>query len=356
MTDEPMVLVESDRTRTVGRLDVATGKAKSTYEPCVQFDPAAPTVSVGGGEPPKAGEIRLTGDGSVSRGLLSATDGRARLELRDRNDRPTVTVTADGGGQDHAIRLFSGGREATRLETTSEGVHLVVLDAVGEQPLVEGRVDPPSITGQSGRLAVNDRTGFPSCRLLGRDGALVLTGREEETDRSSAKALYGADAFGGGELVVRTNDAVDDSVIGASDVDDVHVHAKGERDSDYGADADNRPRIALDGPEATIELGRARIDDDRPGVNGEIRVRGEGGELLLEAGTESRLTDEYGGELALRRSSGGAAEHVGSIVAHEDGLMIRFSRDAANRDFPTALLVTKRGEIKLSGSLHTDGV
>lgn len=369
MTDQPVVLVESDRTRAVGRLEGAHIRPyKEEIEPSIELDPMASTFTVGGGDGGKGGEIRLKDTGSVSRGVLSAKDSRGRLELRDRTDQPRVTVTADGDSPEHSIRLFSAGNETTRLEHTTQGARLSVIDVLGgeNKPLdeifspghvVEGVVDSPSqYQAEAGRLAVKDRLGYPTCQLLGRDGALVLTDREEGTDRTGAEATYGNDAFGGGELVVRTNDTVDDSSPNASDTDDIHVHAKGERDSDYGVDNGNRPRIHLDGPEATVELGRTRIDDDRPGVNGEIHVRGENGEVLLEAGTESPLTDENGGKLVFRQSSSGTVEAMGSIAAHEDGLMIRFSRDTTDDRFPAALLVTKRGEIKLNGTLKTDGV
>lgn len=369
MTDQPGVFVESERTKTVGRLDVAPQREFRSGDPEITLNPMTSTVTVGGGAYENAGEVQLTDIGSVSRGVLSARDGHGRLELRNTRDEPNLTVTADDDSPEHSIRVFSGGNETTRLEHTTDGPRLAVMDVQGAEnkPLdevfspeyiVEGRVDSPSqYQSEAGRAAVKNRLGYPTCRLLGRDGALVLTDRHEGTDQTEAEATYGNDAFGGGELVVRTNDTVDDSYSDASDTDDIHVHAKGERDSDYGVDADNRPRIHLDGPEATVELGRRKIDEDRPGVNGEIHVRGESGEVLLEAGTtENRLTNENGGELVFRRSSSGTVEPMGSIAAHRDGLMIRFAQDTANDQFPAALLVTKRGQIKLSGELQTDGV
>lgn len=191
-----------------------------------------------------------------------------------------------------------------------------------DTPLVVGEAAPrqhaSSVTG--GRLVVNNAQGDSTCTLLGRDGACILTGFHDREDTSRPNDAY---ETSGSDL--RLQSRTDSS--GGTDSDDsghdIHVHMQGDRDDDAIADV-NTPRIRFDGPNATLELGRGSVDENRAGVEGSLGIFHKQGLQVLGLGVSNG-----GGEVVFRQggSDDSSSSQLVRIVADPDGLAIHDTAD-----------------------------
>jgi hypothetical protein len=314
MSPDAELFLEPSRTRAVSDIDVASGKNK---EPNVTLNPRDSTITVGGGEPETGGHVRLKdSSNTVTAADLSANNGSGNLLLRDRQGEKSVAV--DGSDSSSNVEVFQGGTATSRIETDTRGGKVSVRDAIRDQSVVVAEADL-----SKGRVAVKDSQGRTTCELLGDDGALLLSGPPElptNSDLTSSEA-------GGGELLVQK---------WAKNTNDIHVHATAESESQYGAEQSNPARIFLDGPNATLDMGRRKLGTDRPAENGEIIVRDDNGDALLEL----RATTSGTSEILFRWSDDGTPKLRGKIRGEKDGLAIYDS--AGNK----AMLITKRGTVK----------
>jgi len=319
--------VTEDQLLGVGPIHVATGR--DTGSPEIEFDHTG-TIDVGPGGSGSGGEVVTTHPSGGRVGVLSAENDAGSVKLRDESGNPTVSLDASGGPE--KIRTTRGDNSDTTVAIgdTSDGGQFTVYDTPRNKTVVEGDPTPRG----SGLLRLWDDSDRITCRLDGRDGGLVLSGPEESAPDGSGKDSD----FGGGELVVQEDVGSTD---GAAPFD-IHVHATAEQDSDYGVDDDNRPRIVLDGPSATLDLGRGSIDSDREAVPGEVVVRDDRGGTLLTLSATANNT----AEVAFDWSDDGTVTACGAIKAVRRGLAVTDS----NGD--TALLVTKLGEIKTKSSVQ----
>lgn len=312
--------VKKDQLLSVGPVHVATGR---DTEPEIEFDHTG-TIDVGTGDSGSAGEVIITESPGLRAGVLSAENDAGSVKLRDESGNPTVSLDASGGPE--KIRTTRGDNPDTTVAIgdTSDGGQFTVYDTPRNKSVVEGDLTPRG----SGLLRLWDDSDRTTCRLDGGDGGLVLSGPEESGPNGTGKYSD----FGGGELVVREDVGSTD---GAAPFD-VHVHATAEQDSDYGVDDDNRPRIFLDGPRATLDLGRGEVDSDREAVAGELIVRDDrGGKLLTLSATVNNTA-----VVDFSWSDNGAVTSCGAIRAVQQGLAVTDSNGN------TALLITKLGEIK----------
>ncbi|MEF8812561.1 MAG: hypothetical protein V5A55_01925 [Halovenus sp.] len=303
------IYLGNDRTTVIGPFAIAPEKEN---DPTVGFDPEAGTVTVGGVTPSSStgdGRIKLRNDGGIETAALSASDDDT-LELRNQSGDPIVTCHASHL-QEPRIEVANGNYTTTRVEAGR-----LSLFYKGDE------ATPALEADETGTIRLATTRGRVTCRFAGRDAALVLSTGPEVGDGSQEKEIP---RYGGGELVLQSADRTD-----------LQIHAQGELDSDYGADVDDWPRIHLDGPDATLELGRHRIDSDRPAENGELRLREDGGNPVLHA----RATEDSGAEIVFEWVDGTEAKERGSIRSHPDGLAIH---DAGGHE---AVRITNTGEIK----------
>lgn len=317
MTNGADVFFDSDRIRVVEELDVA---ADETSSPTVELSPRPPSVTVRGAGPEDPGAVslsdsqgdrtpvRLTEDTGAGALTLTAGDTGPAIRFDARSDRDTLpdpeVALSDGGRRLSSIKP---GRVNLLFEAEFPGL---VLDGSGEVSLTNRQASPAG--------------GRESCLLDGEDSALVLS-----TTPEAPRGDQGAQsAYGGGELLVQSETAAEA---------DIHIHAQGERDSEYGVRVGNRPRILLHGPQATLDVGRHRLGSDRPAREGSAVVRSEYGETALEM-----RADESGESVVVFEYVGGSTtpNDRGAIRSHRDGLMIY---DAGGHE---ALLLTDSGTVE----------
>lgn len=256
VTQHADVHLEKHRTRAIGEIDIA---AEQDADPNVRFDPDTPSLTIGGGDPDENGELRLrNGADSASPAVLSAKGGHGSLVLADRAADPIVSLDADPNDQIPGVHVRNGTHTTATIQLGQVGMYYASPE---ETPAVEA--------DSSGTLTVTDDQGRATLELEGATSTLLLSGPPET---GTANDDDPQTRYGGGELVLRSRSN-----------DDIHLHATGETESSYGVDQSNRPRIHLNGPDATLELGRQTIDDDRPATNGEISLRTDAGHSVLEA-------------------------------------------------------------------------
>lgn len=325
MTPPAEFVLESNRSRAVGDVDVSSGRDTDAN---VSLQPDSATVTVGGGSPANGGTVTVRDPSDTEDvGVLTGANGSGRLELSDSDGDSIVTLDADRGTQT-TVEVSNGDNPTARLDNVTAGGRLRIYDPYRSEPVVVAET-----TVNGGKLSLRDDTDRTTCELFGRDGALLLSGTPEvntENDFSNEAPLYG-----GGEFVIQD---------WAKSDNDIHVHATAEQDSDYGVDADNRPRIFLDGTRATLELGRHETKAGNPPRNGTIIVRDEQGHALLEMSANERKS----AEVRFSHSDDGQAKLRGYIEAQKDGLAIY---DAGGKK---AMLVTTTGEIKTRKTVTTD--
>lgn len=340
MSDDAEFILKSDRTEAVGELHVA--RERRSDNPPIELRPSLPGIVAGrGGDSGAGGEFSVVNpDGSVV-GAFHSREGTGTLDIFD-EDRNSVRIDSDseGRGRIQVRRAAGSGPAATddiavRIHSTDDGGR---LSLVGEADRAERLV--AAATADGGKLTVKAPEGVPTGQLGGGDASLVLTGIPETPDRFTNDA--GAERsteWGGGELVVSEYA----SEVGDEDPEtvprDIHIHARAEKNSKYGVDDDNRPRIFLDGPTATLELGRGEVAENRVGLAGGIKVRDSDGELVLELDVDTDGGENFG-RVRFLHNDGDGTEFRGSIRAHPEGLMLYDSTESP------ALLITQSGAIE----------
>jgi hypothetical protein len=314
--------VKADRLTSVGPLHVATGQ---DTDPSITFDHTG-TIDIGPGESGAAGDAAVEHESEdLTVGQLSARKGAGSLKLRNGNGTQTVSLDASADAGKIELKRGSASDPDTTVTfgDTTDGGEFTVYDTPRNEAVVEGDVVPSG----DGRLRLSDDAGRTTCRLLGSEGALVLSGPKESRSDGSLEDR----AFGGGELIVQEE----------ATTRDIHVHATAETDSDYGVDAGNRPRVFLDGPSATLELGREKVDADREAVSGNLILRDDRGSQLLTFNAVNEA-----GVVGFSWADDESVTACGSIAAVEDGLMVSAGSGT------DALLITKLGEIQTASSIQ----
>ena len=317
------VYLESDRVRVVNDLNVVASDVRS---PVVSLHPDTATVTVGSDAATSGGKIDVQDSTGTSLGVLSAAGGAGSLEVRNGAGDTVVSLAGDSATQRKIEVTKPGQGVQTSVETRTPGGRITVYHNRNQDPVVVGEAGP-----DGGRLELATSDGETTCELDADDAALVLSGTSEQ-DASDTRN----EDWGGGEVVVSSYAAPGTKA-------DVAVHLRGERGSDYGVDDNNRPRINVDGPNATLELGRESLGSDRGGVAGEVVVRADTGDPVLTVRVDDSINPgaTSGGEVEFTWVDGqGTARQRGTIQAHPDGLMVY---DAGGNE---ALLVGKRGTIR----------
>lgn len=319
MSPDAEIYLRNDRTEVVGPLDVATDA--DTSAPSIHLDPEQGSMRVGGGTTGGNGSVRISND--LDREVVeletkpTTRSTAGKVTVSSRNGDPVVTLDASSSATSQ-VRVSDGDEVIADIEDRIAGGRLTLRNTLGSTAaVVAGAAGNTSAGSEGGRLTVHNELGDASCHLRGRDATLMLN---DATGQPFSTA-------GGGEIVVaeERNGALD-----------IHVHATGRPNSEFGVDQGNRPNIFLDGPRATLELGRGQTDSKGDPANGEIVVRNDHGQPTLEL----RATANGSSEAVFRWAPDETdIEFRGAIRAHPDGLMVY---DAGNRP---ALLVTKTGDV-----------
>lgn len=316
MSRDAELHLKSDHVRAIHDLDVAT---TPTGEANVSLNPESATVTLGGSNPDATGAVSVGNASGDEVARLSGTDDAGSLELSDSASTTFLKLDAAAQNQTSEIEVLQGGDVRARVENTTDGGRVAVRNSMQSAPAVDMRA-----TQNGGRVDVTNMGGSIAGQLRGEDASLFLNHNQQS----------GFDAAGGGELV-----------IGDMDSRDIHVHATGKFRGSYGLENGNRPRILLQGPEATVELGRGEQGSGAPAKRGQVIMRDDRGEKLLEL----RATQNSRSEVVFRWSDGGSAVHRGTIEAVEDGLMFK---DATGND---ALLIANNGEIRTAAATIDEG-
>lgn len=298
MSKNADLFFDKDRTRVLEDLDVAPD---SDSDATIGLDPGSSSIT------------------------LRSPDQDEPAQVNFRNDQGNLgAVTLIEAVQAGYLELTAGAGPTVRFDASSDDAALtnpeVELEDDGESKasIKPGRINllfekefPGLAADGSGTITLTNRQSGPgngaeSVLLDGNDSALVLSTTPEGKDGDAGDQ----EKFGGGELVLQSETDADP---------DIHVHAKGEPGSKYGVNAENRPRIHLDGPNATLEVGRHRVGTDRPAKEGAVTIRSEYGDEVLRMQTsgvgESEVVFEYS------RDSG-PSEPRGMIRSHPEGLMV----------------------------------
>jgi hypothetical protein len=309
--------LKSDHVRAIDRLDVATDRTGGAN---VTMDPWDASISLGGSQPAATGEVTVGDTSGSAAGTLSASNEAGSLELNDSNSFTYVHLDAAAKNQTNEIEVLHGGDVMASVGNAPRGGRIAVHSELQTTPTVE-------VEGKKngGRVHVRNLRGETAGELRGEDASLLLSDDQQS----------GLSAAGGGELVIGS----------MSSPTDVHVHATGKFQSAYGLGNGNRPRILLNGPEATIELGRAEQGNGASAKHGQVLLRDDNGERLLEL----RATQDSSSEVVFKWSDGGSPVRRGTIRAVEDGLMFR---DANGDD---ALLISNNGQIRTAASAIDEG-
>lgn len=324
MASNAEIYLKNDHTRVINDLDVGTDK--STDPPEIRLRPSNPSVKVGGGAGGTSGSIRVRNAAGNNVGVLEVRDDAGYLELSEPSGDSVITMDAR---QSEAKRIeisHTGKPVATILENANGGA-FVVHNTLNDAPAVEAETHSPGGgTDASGRIKVRNSSGDTTGELLGESGTLLLTDKEGPAESTA----------GGGEIVLGKSD---DGAL------DIHIHATGKTNSNYGVVNNNRPKIYLNGPEATLELGRGSTSPIASPDNGEIIIRDDRAFRLLELRARG-LSSGAKGEVIFRLSHTNVGEELrGAIRGHEKGLMIY---DAGNRP---ALLIKPNGTVETRKSL-----
>lgn len=328
---KPDIFLETDSTRFVGPLDITPKDTPGTTR--ISADPSDASVTLS--------------DGTLSFGLAQLSSGGSSVSgdggaLWLEGERPNndVRVTFDdfagegqfelGGGSvpNAGVKIYS----ANSASSKTGGV--IRIRDVNHSDAVEMKAERTGGESAAGRVRVrgSDTRGVV---LGGNDAVAELTGGHS-TDNAPR----------GGDLLIRRW-PTGSEVSGSPEPNDVHVHATADASSDYGRPT-NPPRIFLDGPNATVELGREGVDSFRESEDGRFKLRhGMGGSTntMLEGGvtTPSGSASDRSPELIFRRGDQGTLETTGTISAESRGLVFYDSGTGSNQN--AALIVEKDGTV-----------
>ncbi len=326
------IVLERNGTRVIDDLDLAEGP---DYEPTVRIRTSDPEIEVGGGDVPDGsadGEINVMDDAGTTKVAIDTFEQGGMVRLFGPSGDGGVSMSGINGDGEITVKNPDDTTTA-KVRNLSHGARFFLQDDNEERhaSMESGRY--------GGYISLADADGTPTVRLHGNDAALELMGRPESGPGDEEPRQQ----YGGGELVLKA----------WGDPGDTLVHVSGERDSDYGLGAGHRPRIYLDGPDATAELGRGEQAGVNDPVAGSVVLRDTFGNPLLRANAESRThsrDDQHASELLFSHAVG--EDHVprGAIRSHEEGLMFYDSQDQP------ALLITTNGKIITRGPIDEGGL
>jgi hypothetical protein len=326
MSQHAELLFKADRVRAINDLDVGGHRDD---EPSINLRPHEPGVSVGGGQSGTAGGLRVLDSDDEARVTVDGKSGAGVLRVTDRSKN--IGMRLAGGGTAQEIQAYSGEDVTVGIENTTTGGRASLWGVTEPQDpvvLAEAISGSQTLGRTGGRVVVRNQDAENTGILDGRDGLLLLRGgAESPPDESTLSPEYG-----GGELVIGE----------FGQPNDLHIHATAERDSDYGVNAGNRPRILLRGPDATMEVGRKTPATAVPDGNGSVRIRDDTGHEVLEM----RATGSGSSEVEFFLSDGSRSQTRAKIAPHPDGLMVSVNNPntTAGSEYHT-LLVTKQGDV-----------
>lgn len=324
VTDHAELLFEADRIHSINDFDIGVDRDNT---PGINLRPSQSTISVGGGAAQSGGGVVIEDGSDNPRAFIGENNGAGSFLVTN----PDVDggVSIDGRATDPAIQVFAGpGGITATIEHTQTGGRVTASGTkLPTEPVVVAEARSGTrFNGPGGYLTVRNSDGESTGEIDGRDGTLLLRGGAELGPNGREEAI-----FGGGELLLGVKRTPDD----------LHVHVRGETDSDYGVDAGNRPRVWFDGPNATLEVGREPLGADRPGTSGSISVNDEFGIEVLGL-------DATGGgasEITFRLNDGGSAVNRAKVEATADGLLVSVHNPNQAGTWYHTLLVTKQGEL-----------
>jgi len=223
------------------------------------------------------------------------------------------------------------------ISTVEAGGRVRIYHDEVSHPGVDVRATQSSrSTPGGGRLALRPREDTPTVALDARDASLVLRGRASGTPTSGE--------FSAGPSLVLQQYASRDVP------ENVQIHVSGEQASNYGLDVSNRPRVRIDGYEATVELGRGEAGGRYAGLRGGFNLRGlssgSTNELLVAEALPGSSAEKSRASLLMRNDDGNSLATTAEIESQSDGLQIR---DATNS--PAVLLDTS-GVLKTANAIN----
>lgn len=332
----PDLFLERDSTRVVNTFDVAA--ADSEQRSRIRVEPTTASVTAKSGAQRDGGAVTVRNEQGDTVSRLDSRGGSGRVELRDENTIKTVTVGSnrDGGEllvfNDHAVTAaLTSEQQRGRVEINERDGGNRVLAAVSSIQNEKG----------AGLLELKNSDGYTTVRFRGRDGVLELQNPPEGTDEDSLID------FEGGDLILQ--DWWDDGER------DIYVHATGNDNSTYGIQAGNRPRIFLDGRNATVELGREELGDNREAVAGRIKLRfgyGTGDNTTLDARTRKTGSADQNrtSEISLRMNENGVLNQKGAIASGAGGIQVS---DATGG---TAMVVDTSGTVTTGQDINEESI
>jgi len=355
------IVLERNSTRVVDTLDIATGPSRS---PEVTIDPSNASVSAGEAI---LRRFALTQSGDdVVKGV--AERGGGRLDVLSADSDARIRLTATGSNGELSMDSANGAEDVVSINATNGNGEVSLKTPLNSDPVtITADTTSDYLTGGGGMVLRHKRTnnkqvtavtkdpsgglvtvhsegGKRTCSLDGDDAALVLAGLPEQNRGDQMDP-----SFGGGELVLQRG----------VDTPDIQLHAKGERDSDYGNEGPNnqQPRILLDCPEATAELGRPTQSPEAEAVSGSLHLRGlknQADRPLFEANAvdeDAKRRNGWRRGEAIFRFSPKDRDFVldrggGAIRAFKNGLMLYAGGEKV-------LFVKDNGDVLVRGQVKT---
>jgi hypothetical protein len=303
------IYLEPDSTRFSKRLEQTTDSEPD--ESRITIDPNGASVTLRDGEEEPGGKLRVVSQNQSADATLDSRQGRGRLGVGSSgNDR--VILRSDGFAG--TLRSYHEGTVGVELWGKDQRGHLKVFNS-DSNTVVEARSKRVTREVSPGVLEVNTRFGESTVRLSGLDARLELDSRDgsEDDDRN----------LGGGDLLVRD--------YSSEDRPDTYVHATADTDTNYGVDNENRPRIFVDGPNATLELGRGNLPGpSRKAVGGGIKLRTDIDQiendertntlLEVEATAPNNTNENREGVVSLRHDGGKKPSDSGTMNSESRGV------------------------------------
>ena len=339
MTQQPTrpdLFLERDSTRSVNTFDVAAAGSETMSR--IRVEPTDASVTARSGSQRDGGAVRVHNEQGDTVSRLDSRDGSGRVELRDENATRTVTL---GSNRDGGELLVLNDRAVTAALTSEQQRGRVEINDRDGENRVLAAVSSIQNEQGAGLLELKNSDGYTTIRLRGRDGVLELQNPPDGADEDDLID------FEGGDLVLQ--DWWDEGER------DIYVHATGNDDSVYGVQDGNRPRIFLDGRNATVELGREELGDNREAVAGRIRLRfgyGTGDNTTLDAKTRKTgaSNQDRASEISLHLNENGVLNRKGTVASSASGVTVADATGA------TAMLVDTMGTVTTAQRINEESI
>lgn len=272
--------------------------------------------------------------------------------LEASNGTSVLSLTHDYADDTGRLRLGNtSGTGSIRVESTT---HSGVLELIADDTVrssIGSHSGPELVIG--GRISVHDTTGTPGVVFEARraadpdrvrgvvevHGDDVVTGRLLGED--GTLELLPPETAGGGATVagaLATPDAEADVFVDLNDT------------------AATQPRMGFDGTTGAAVVGRAPVDQNRPGVGGRVQLHyghGSEPETYLEAGGHDAGGDERMGELVVRRRTSSGVEPGGRIRGNGTGLEVA---SGVGGGVSPVMQVTDSGTVQVTGSVQASSL